>query len=228
MLRVFIGVDRREFVASSVLAYSIMRNSSVPVSITPLYRPNLAFFTRPRGEYDSTDFAITRFLVPYLSGYEGYSLFLDCDMLVLGDVAELACYMTLASRWTKAAHVVKHDYRPAGEKKFLGQVQTTYPGGRKNWSSVVIFNNALCRALTPEYVAEAPGLDLHQFKWLRDDQIGALPLAWNYLVGEANQCRPEVARLIHFTQGTPSFPEYAECEFADLWRVYRSEAESCG
>ena len=36
-----------------------------------------------------TEFTYSRFLVPYLSGYDGYSLFLDADMLVLADVYQI-------------------------------------------------------------------------------------------------------------------------------------------
>ena len=37
----------------------------------------------------STEFTYTRFLVPYLCGYQGKAIFIDCDMLCLGDIAEL-------------------------------------------------------------------------------------------------------------------------------------------
>ena len=56
--------------------------------------------------------------------------------------------------------------------KFLGEPQSKYE--KKNWSSVILFNNARCTALTPEYVSTASGLELHQFKWLDgDEQHGA-------------------------------------------------------
>ena len=37
----------------------------------------------------STQFAFTRFLVPHLMGYEGRAVFMDCDMLVLDDIARV-------------------------------------------------------------------------------------------------------------------------------------------
>ena len=60
-------------------------------------------------------------------------------------------------------------------------------------------------------------MDLHQFKWTESDYVGALPKSWNYLVGEDNQCAPEDARLIHFTNGAPCFADYANCEFSGHW-----------
>src|ERR1700704_2114838 len=220
MLRIFIGYDPRETIAAHVLAHSINSRSSIPVSFTLLNRQNLkGIYDRPRGEFESTDFSLSRFIVPYLCNYEGWAVFLDCDMLCLGDVVELAHYMTLANRWNQAVQVVKHDYTPASQTKFLGQVQTQYE--RKNWSSMMIFNNALCRNLTREFVNMQPGLWLHRFGWTEDDKIGSMPKVWNYLSGEANQCKPEEARLIHFTNGGPWFKGYENCEFADLWRQER-------
>jgi hypothetical protein len=81
-----------------------------------------------------------------------------------------------------AVQVVKHQHVPTETTKFLGAVQTKYE--KKNWSSLMLMNCGKCKALTPEYVNTASGLELHQFKWLGDDSlIGALPAQWNHLVG---------------------------------------------
>lgn len=214
-MRIFIGYDEKEAVAYHVLSHSIITRTSCPVSITPIKRETLkGIFNRERGKYDSTDFAISRFLVPYLCNYDGWAVFMDCDMLCRADVSELAQYMTLHTRWSQAVHVVKHDYTPKSENKFLGQQQTKYK--KKNWSSMMIFNNALCRNLTPEYVNSAPGLDLHQFNWTTEDKIGSLPKEWNYLVGEENQT-DGYPKLIHYTQGGPWFEEYKNTPLSFLW-----------
>ncbi len=215
MIRVFIGYDPREAVAYNVLAYSIQVRASEPVAITPLMLSQLnAVLTRDRHPLQSTDFSFSRFLTPYLSDFAGWSVFMDCDMLVLKDIVEL--WKLRDERY--AVMVVKHDHVPKESVKFLGQPQSKY--GKKNWSSVMLFNNACCRALTPEYVNRASGLELHQFKWLAsDDEIGALPDAWNHLVGY-NAPRRDAA-LVHFTLGGPYFPDYAGCEYAEAWRAER-------
>ena len=90
MLKIFIGYDQREAVAYHTLCNSILRQSSVAVSMTPLYLPNLKdVFNKPIDARQSNSFSYSRFLVPHLCGYEGYALYLDCDMLLLGDVNEL-------------------------------------------------------------------------------------------------------------------------------------------
>ena len=216
MIRIFIGFDERETVAWHVLTHSILARSSVPVAFTPLALNNLkGEFTRQREALQSTDFSFSRFLTPYLSGYEGWSLFMDCDMLVRRDIAEL--WALRDDRY--AVMCVKHDHQPKEAVKFLDQPQTPY--NKKNWSSVMLFNNAKCRALTPEFVNTASGLQLHQFKWLGDDGlIGGLPQAWNHLVGYSEPMAD--AANVHYTLGGPYFDEYRACEHAQGWQDDRN------
>jgi lipopolysaccharide biosynthesis glycosyltransferase len=215
MIRIFIGYDPREAVAFSVLAHSIHVRASRPVTIAPLMLSQLkGVLTRSRHPLQSTDFSFSRFLTPYLSDYSGWSLFMDCDMLMLDDVAKL--WDMRDDRF--AVMVVKHEHVPRETTKFLGEPQSRYE--KKNWSSVMLFNNARCRALTPEYVNTASGLELHQFKWLEsEEEIGALPDRWNHLVGY-NPPRRDAA-LVHFTLGGPYFEPYRDCEYADAWRAER-------
>ena len=211
MIRVFIGYDSRETVAYHVLAHSILARASEPVSITPLMLSQLeGVFDRERNPLQSTEFSFTRFLTPWLCDFQGWALFTDCDMLVREDIAAL--WRLRDPRF--AVQVVKHHHVPRETTKFLNQPQSRYE--KKNWSSVMLMNCAQCRALTPEYVNRATGLELHQFKWLDDDaRIGELPAKWNHLVGY-DAPRAD-ASLVHFTIGGPYFPEYGECEYAGEW-----------
>ncbi len=216
-LSIFIGYDARMPVLYHVASHSIIRRASVPVSITPMALSTLSsHFTRPTHPLQSTEFSFSRFLVPYLSRYQGWALFMDNDTLALDDIARL--FALRDDRF--AVQVVKHDYTPRTDTKFLGQPQTAY--ARKNWSSVMLMNCARCTALTPDYVNQASGLDLHRFMWLEDEmQIGALPARWNFLVGEYDPLPPEEISLLHYTLGGPYFTEYAHCDYAALWLAER-------
>ena len=215
MIRVFIGFDPRETAAFAVLSHSIHRHSSEPVAIAPLMLSELgAIYRRPRDPLQSTDFSFSRFLVPYLCGYEGWAVFMDCDMLMLDDIAKL--WRLRDERY--AVQVVKHVHVPKEETKFLGAVQTKYQ--KKNWSSVMLMNCARCTALTPEFVNRASGLELHQFKWLEGDPlIGDIPRQWNHLV--AYDAPRRDASLVHFTIGGSYFEAYRECEYAKEWFAER-------
>jgi hypothetical protein len=213
VIRVFIGYDAVEAVAYSVLAHSINVRASEPVQIAPVMLDQLkGVYKRERNPLQSTEFSFSRFLVPWLCGFEGWAIFMDCDMLVREDIAKL--WKLRDERY--AVQVVKHMHVPREETKFLGAVQTKYE--KKNWSSVMLLNCARCTALTPDYVNRATGLELHQFKWLGDDDlIGAIPPQWNHLVGYDAPRRD--ASLVHYTIGGPWFREYEQCEYADAWRA---------
>ena len=221
VIRIFIGYDAREAAAFSVLAHSIHSRSSKPVAIVPLMLSQLKdTFTRKRDPLQSTDFSFSRFLTPYLSGYEGWSLFMDCDMVMLKDVAEL--WALRDDRY--AVMCVKHNHVPKEETKFLGEPQSKY--AKKNWSSVMLFNNARCKALTPEFVNTASGLELHQFKWLEsDDLIGELPQQWNHLV-DVNAATGKPS-LLHYTIGGPYFSQYRKCQYAAEWFAERDAMMHC-
>ncbi len=210
-LRIFIGYDEREAVAYHTLVQSLIDTSSSPLWIVPMVKGHLARlkFTRPRGQKDSTDFSISRFMVPAICNYEGWALFIDCDMLARGDISEL--FKQADPRY--AVMVKKHNHVPIEETKFLGAEQTKY--ARKNWSSMMLFNCAKNLALTPDYVNTASGLDLHQFSWLMDDDIGSIHGDWNHLVGY-DSYKPD-SPLVHFTKGTPCFADYRHQEYSDEW-----------
>ena len=142
--------------------------------------------------------------------YQGWALFMDCDMLMMADIAEL--WRLRDDKY--AVQVCKHDYIPKDETKFLGQVQTKY--AKKNWSSFMLLNCKKCPTLTPDYVNKASGLELHQFKWLENEElIGSLPLEWNWLVGEYPYKKD--VKNVHYTDGGPYFKEYNTCDYSSEW-----------
>ena len=211
MINIFIGYDNKEKVSYNVLSHSIIQNSTKPVAITPIALNHLKDdFVRERNALSSTEFSFSRFMIPHLMNYQGWALFMDCDMLMFEDVSEL---------WrmrddSKAIQVCKHDYVPKEKTKFLGQTQTAYP--KKNWSSFMLMNCKKCSSLTPDYVNRASGLELHQFKWLEGDHlIGDLPLEWNWLVGEYEH--KDDVKNVHYTKGGPWFEEYARCDYSQDW-----------
>jgi lipopolysaccharide biosynthesis glycosyltransferase len=213
MINVFIGYDEKETIAYHAAVQSIMDYCSEAVSFTPLNLTALKKqFWRQRDPLQSTDFSFSRFLVPHLCQYQGWALFMDCDMIVKDDLAKL--WALRNDQY--AVQVVQHDYQPKETTKFLGQPQTLYH--KKNWSSVMLFNNALCKALSPEYVNSANGLDLHRFNWLESESlIGALPKRWNWLVDYDATVPVEQVSLLHYTSGGPYFKEYQQCSYHQEW-----------
>ena len=208
--RIFVGYDPREAVAFHVCVNSIIRHSSVTVSITPLALTNIQDYRE--GHKDaSNQFVYSRFLIPHLCNNKGWGLFIDGDMIVKSDIKELFDLIEP----DKAVMVVKHNYKTRAAQKYLNSKNQDYP--RKNWSSVVLWNceSWLNRSLKPEFIEKASGSDLHRFSWLPDERIGELPLEWNWLPQEFGIW--DRAKLIHYTLGTPCFKEYANDMMAEDW-----------
>ena len=168
----------------------------------------------------STEFAISRFLVPAIvkkqkgahQPFYGWGLFADCDVLFRSNLTNLKEHLDDS----KAVFCVKHNHTPFHSEKMDGQIQTQYP--RKNWSSVMVFNvdHPSNDALTVEMVNTLPGRDLHRFCWLKDDEIGELPPEWNYLVGHTDTNVDP--KIVHFTDGTPGMHGFRNVAYAEEWR----------
>lgn len=211
MIPIFVGYDAREAVAYHVCCNSIIRHASEPVCFYPLALNTMEGFYKEYHKDGSNDFIYSRFLVPAMMDYVGHAIYLDGDMLVKDDIAKL---WNLRS-YMVAAQVVKHEYKTKASSKYLGASNENYP--RKNWSSVILWNCGHYgnRHLTPSSVERMKGSELHRFGWLDDSQVGELPLEWNWL--ETEYDKNDQARLVHYTLGTPCFPEYRDTDTSDEW-----------
>jgi len=215
VIKVFIGYDPVENVSWHTMAHSIFTNSSQPVALIPVNTRNLKdIYTRERDPKQSNEFSFTRFLVPYLSGYTGKAIFFDCDMMLRTDIAEI--FKVMESDPGKAVYVVKHDYEPRDDVKYLNTRQYSYP--RKNWSSVILWDcdHPSNKRVTPDFVNTATAMELHRFLWLKDEEIGELDIKWNWLVGEYDE-PPEDVKNVHWTVGGPYFNEYKTVDFSGEW-----------
>ena len=157
LLKIYIGYDPVESFAWHVMAHSIFSISSKPVALIPLNLENPKdLYTRDRDPNQSNEFSYTRFLVPYLSDYRGYALFFDCDMMLRVNINNI--FDELHKNPDKAVYVVKHDYQPRDDIKYLNTVQYKYP--RKNWSSVVLLNcnHKKNKKITPDFVNTATAM----------------------------------------------------------------------
>ena len=195
------GYDAREAAVFTVFNQSVIQHTVANVAFHPLF-----------GEQKdgTTAFTYARYLIPHLRDYKGFAIWCDGDMIVRRNIEQL---WDLRDK-NKAVQVVKHEYKTQAPRKFIGTPMEdhNYDYPRKNWSSVIIFNceHPSNRILTPELVDEAGGHFLHTFAWLNDNEIGSLPVEWNWLVGEYEE-NPD-AKLLHWTHGAPGFQHYANTE----------------
>ncbi|MBK7806448.1 MAG: hypothetical protein KA270_03280 [Saprospiraceae bacterium] len=224
-LTIFIGFDPVESISFYTLIHSITHFASQPVFIVPLNIRNLnSHFYRERDPKQSNEFSFTRFLVPYLMDFQGWALFMDCDMMLREDIFNI--FEEIKNQEEKAVYVVKHDYDVKEGLKYLNTVQYSYP--RKNWSSFVLWNcgHKSNKKVTQEWVNVASGLELHRFTWLDDTEIGELNIRWNWLVGEYKNPPDNVAN-VHWTLGGPYFNEFKDVDFNHEWFEMKDKMIHC-
>ena len=212
----FIGYDSKEDIAYRVCKQSLLKKSSIKINVLALKLHELVvrnYYNRSIDPLASTEFTYSRFLVPSLMNFKGWAVFCDCDFLFLDDVAKL--FEELSN--DKAVYCVQHDYKPKERHKMDGQQQTIYP--RKNWSSFIVFNcsHPSNKKLNIEVVNKEPGSYLHQFKWLKDEEIGSLDERWNWLEGWTSQHNKLNPYAVHYTRGGPWFDEWKDVEYAEDW-----------
>lgn len=230
MRTVFIGYDPRESESCTIARFSVMRRASILINIENLSLSSLqcaGIYKRPTTRdgnqlWDdisnapmSTEFALTRFCIPYLQTECQWSLFMDSDILCLDDVGKL--FDMTDDRY--AVMCVKHSVQVDRGLKKDGQIQLGYP--RKYWSSVMLINHEHpgWKRITLDDVNTMEGRKLHQMGWLNDDEIGALPKRWNHLVGITRCDYKGQPSFVHFTNGGPWLPEYRETPYAGLWEL---------
>jgi len=200
MHQIFIGYDHRQPISYNVLQHSIIARATKPVTIAPL---NIK--TLPIERTGLTPFTFTRYLVPWLMDFKGWALFMDSDVLVLGDVIELMDIQSITDLNKYAVMVSKNP------RKF-------------EWPSVMLWNcgHPANKTLTPEYIADET---VNPFKWgwlegFAIDQgglIGDLPREWNHLIGYDQP--NDKAKLIHYTSGVPAWPETQMHRYDDTWKA---------
>ena len=216
--QIYIGYEERERRAYDVCEHSLRYST---LEVKKLRSQDMPDYNRDWGEPQSTDFTFSRFWVPFLSDYTGWSFFVDCDFLFLADPGELIKTFDPSM----AAYVCKHPgYIPNSQLKMDGIPQ--HRAYRKNWASFMAFNNEhpSNRILTPHYLNNhKPGLDFHQLRWLNDANIGSIPLEWNCLDDYYHLENP---KAIHYTDGGPWFEDYKETFYGELWKQAESQMTS--
>lgn len=193
--RVFVGWDPSEAEAAEVLEYTLLKHTSVPLDIRMLKRHELVQYHKFRlgaNRMGATEFSFARFAVPYLCDYEGIALFMDCDMICLGDISPLS----QIDMTNYAIGCVKHNFVPTTETKMYGAPQQAYP--RKLWSAFMLLDCAKLKHWTKSIVEEASGAYLHRFMDIPDGRILGLGYEWQ----EVEKIRPET-KIFHYTEFNP-------------------------
>ena len=145
----------------------------------------------------STEFTYSRFLIPYLENYEGFSMFIDDDFIFQRSLLPMFYYLNPDD----AVACIQYPQYKHDDTKFKGEVNIDYP--KKLWSSLMIFNNGHedCKKLTPEAINTWTGKQLHQFEWT--DKISKIPERYIFTEGYDDPETKWDFNGIHYTRGGP-------------------------
>ncbi len=207
MIRVFIGTDRSQLLATKVLSHSLKTTTSCPIKIEPLDKINIP---EPHDVRQSqrTGFSFARWAIPELCNYQGKAIYLDADMLVFSDINKL---WNVSLKDAVIAIVEEKNLRYCANNVKLN----------KNETSVMLINcekakwslQNLVNGLDGEYTYKEMMSDLC---FLEESTINrSLARTWNSM-----DYWDENVNLIHFTN-TPTQPWVSlDNPFGYIWVNY--------
>lgn len=102
-IRVFVGCDQTQYLASRVLEYSLCTSGDTAIELERIDNTGLPTPSAP-DKRSRTPFSFARFKIPSLCGYRGRAIYVDADMIVFANVRELweldlAGHDLIYSRW---------------------------------------------------------------------------------------------------------------------------------
>ena len=204
-LNIYIGYDSRHQGIEDVQIKSLKQAMKKAVREDDMrFEPEIKLLDKAKiSEYNreyanqSTEFTYSRFLIPYLENYEGFSIFVDNDFIWKQPFWEMFYFLHPDN--AVACVQYEHELEKMSTTKMGGEKNVIYP--KKLWSSFMIFNNAHedCKKLTPEVINTASGQYLHQFEWT--DKIDRIPD--KYILTEGMSNYDKRYHAVHYTRGGP-------------------------
>jgi len=90
VIKVFVATQEPQMLSFKLLEYSIKIHASMPVEIYPLHLTGVDLPVPQNPENrQRTPFSFQRFIIPEVVGYSGRAIYMDSDMQVFSDLAEV-------------------------------------------------------------------------------------------------------------------------------------------
>jgi len=192
-IRIFIGSDASQLLASRVLEWSLRKYSSLPLEIQILDASTVPQLTEPLRRRQRTGFSFIRFAIPELCAWQGRAIYLDADMQVFADIAEVWCHpmngkglvCTVQSQ-TPDAWKGKNIFQPGRQFSVM-----LLDCSRLNWQVSDIFRDYEMGKVTYEDImfkmTPTPNSEIDE----------NLPAEWNHM----ETYIPGRTKLLHYTVG---------------------------
>lgn len=208
---IYVGADRSQLLAIKVLEHSIQRHTDLPVEVHAMVDLPIRVPQDP-SNWQRTGFSFSRFCIPELANYRGKALYLDADMLVFADIADL---WNIPFDETKV--IIQAELAEAQQET---NQKKGAPKKRVKQCAVMLLD---CDRITWEIDDIITGLDAGEYNYeqlmfdlclLEETEIRyAVPFRWNsmehYQLGET--------ALIHYTDMTTQPWVSAQNQYSELW-----------
>jgi lipopolysaccharide biosynthesis glycosyltransferase len=209
-LQVFIGTENNQLLPQKVLEYSLKKNSSVSLKVTPLYQ------TQKR--VGGTNFGFVRFTIPEICNFKGMAIYLDADQIVLDDINKL---MSLLNS-DKAIGLVNNPQGYFGKKVVAKHNQTSVMvlncEKLKNWKTTKIFNNVVPNR-ADKTANQIFYRDFMTLSWEDASKIQAISPYWNHFnIVNKN------TKLVHFSHVRSQPWKNVSHELTKFWAIWLKEA----
>lgn len=226
-VRVFIGSGEASILERKVLIYSLRKNSQRELDIYVFNgthnsielnddEPFLAPMSLRIKYRNITEFSYYRFLIPEICNYQGRAIWLDSDMIALGDIGELFD-------------------RPLDDNVLLAKRQwypNLHPSLDPRCPAVVLINceqwkldlEALIDEIDQNLYSERDLMHYTtRFRAIHPYKIGVIDPNWN-----VRDFWNEKTKLIHYTNLTTQPWKYPNHPYGELWFQYFNEACESG
>jgi len=90
VIKVFVATQEPQMLSYKLLEYSIKKYASMPVEVYPLHFAGVDCpIPQAIDNRQKTPFSFQRFMIPEVAGYSGRAIYMDSDMQVFSDLAEV-------------------------------------------------------------------------------------------------------------------------------------------
>jgi hypothetical protein len=228
-LHIYVGTDRWQQAAGAerVLEYSIRKHATCDVAFHWMRSGDQGWEVSPDGAGGSwrigrepgtawpkvgwgTDFSCFRFAIPEVHGFEGRAVYMDVDMLVIGDVRELLEW-PMSKPWV-CTHPQMTDVSIIECSQFLD----------RQWPTL-------------EELKMFPGKAYHHVQRLNQSGLLSPSLSWNWNCRDSSDEWTEDTRLLHFTSvphqpwhpyPTVKYAKHPKKAWADRWFAEKDEVDA--
>lgn len=228
-LHIYVGTDSWQQAAGAerVLEYSILKHATCDVAIHWMRSGEPGWEVSEDGRNGSwrigrepgsawpktgwgTDFSCFRFAIPEVHGFSGRAVYLDVDMLVLGDVRELLT-MPVTKPWT-CCHPWMTDVSIIECDQFLD----------KQWPTL-------------EELKQFHGKAFHHVERLNRSGLLSPSLSWDWNCRDSNDNWEPQTKLLHFTSvphqpwhpyPSVSYKKHPKQSWVDEWFATKEKADA--